>query len=207
MERTCCRAGVPAPTTHARIACPPAGALAAAPSLVAAQQYDSIVDAAKAKDLKLFLKMADATGFTPQLESPGFIGTVFAPTDDAVETALATAGTTMDQLLRNNSLAVDVIMYHVIPGQSVSSDNLQHDGTYTSMRGKPLTITKRCAPCTRWGSSHVPQALQLAARAPAVDGSRMPVAGRTHLRAPCLLPLLLSALAVTWPSTLAARRP
>jgi uncharacterized surface protein with fasciclin (FAS1) repeats len=87
--------------------------------------------------------MADKTGFTSQLESPGFIGTVFAPTNEAVQAALDAAGITKQQLMKNNTLLVDVIMYHVVPGDAISSDRLRHDGTYTSMRGKPLTISKR----------------------------------------------------------------
>lgn len=87
--------------------------------------------------------MADKTGFTPQLASPGFIGTVFAPTDEAVQEALDIAGISKQKLYSNNTLLVDVIMYHVVPGQAVSTNNLRNDGVYTSMRGKPLTITKR----------------------------------------------------------------
>lgn len=110
---------------------------------VQAKEYSSIAEAAKANNLKLFLEMADKTGFTPQLASPGFIGTVFAPTDAAVEEALEIAGVSKQKLYANNTLLVDIIMYHVVPGQAVTSDNLRNDGVYTSMRGKPLTITKR----------------------------------------------------------------
>lgn len=98
-------------------------------------------------ELTMFLEASNRiSGFTEQIKSPGFIGTVFAPTDDAIQAALDTAGVTKDQLFRNNSLLVDIVQYHVVPGDAISSERLKDDGVYTSMRGKQLTITKR------WGS-------------------------------------------------------
>lgn len=93
--------------------------------------------------MTLFTEAATKTGFLSQLQSPGFIGTVFAPTDEAFQYALDTANVTKKQLFDNNTLLVDVIMYHVVPGDSISSDRLRDDGKYTSMRGKALTISKR----------------------------------------------------------------
>jgi uncharacterized surface protein with fasciclin (FAS1) repeats len=107
-------------------------------------EYATIYDAAKANKLTMFLEASNRiSGFTEQIKSPGFIGTVFAPTDDAIQAALETAGVTKDQLFRNNSLLVDIVQYHVVPGDAISSDRLKNDGVYTSMRGKQLTITKR----------------------------------------------------------------
>lgn len=105
--------------------------------------YGSIAEALKANNMKLFTEAAEKTGFINQLKSPGFIGTVFAPTDDAFQFALDAANVTKKQLFANNTLLVDVIMYHVVPGDAISSDRLRDDGTYTSMRGKALTISKR----------------------------------------------------------------
>jgi uncharacterized surface protein with fasciclin (FAS1) repeats len=95
--------------------------------------------------MTMFSEAAQKTGFISQLQSPGFLGTVFAPTDEAFQAALDTANVTKQQLFDNNTLLVDIIMYHVIPGNAISSDRLMNDGQYTSMRGKALTITKRCA--------------------------------------------------------------
>lgn len=114
-------------------------AAAAAPG----QGYGSIAEALKANNMKMFTEAAETTGFINQLKSPGFIGTVFAPTDDAFQFALDAANVTKKQLFANNTLLVDVIMYHVVPGDAISSDRLRNDGTYTSMRGKALTISKR----------------------------------------------------------------
>ena len=108
--------------------------------------YDTIYDAAKANKLTMFLDASNRiSGFTEQIKSPGFIGTVFAPTDEAIQAALDTAGVTKNQLFKNNSLLVDIVQYHVVPGDAISSERLKNDGVYTSMRGKQLTITKRCA--------------------------------------------------------------
>jgi uncharacterized surface protein with fasciclin (FAS1) repeats len=107
-------------------------------------EYATIYDAAKANKLTMFLEASNRiSGFTEQIKSPGFIGTVFAPTDDAINAALDTAGVTKDQLFRNNSLLVDIVQYHVVPGDAISTARLTNDGVYTSMRGKQLTITKR----------------------------------------------------------------
>lgn len=107
-------------------------------------EYPSIAAAAKANKLKLFMEASDKIGFTSQIQSPGFIGTVFAPTDDAFQSALDIAGVTKQQLFKNNSLLVDIIQYHVVPGVAVSTEDMKNDQAYTSMRGKRLTITKRC---------------------------------------------------------------
>mgnify|MGYP001807482862 CR=1 FL=1 len=93
--------------------------------------------------MKLFTEAAEKTGFITQLQSPGFIGTVFAPTDDAFQFALDAANVTKKQLFSNNTLLVDVIMYHVVPGDAIATGRLRDDGRYTSMRGKALTISKR----------------------------------------------------------------
>lgn len=119
------------------------GPLLAAAAESAAAGYGSIAEALKANNMKLFTEAAEKTGFINQLKSPGFIGTVFAPTDDAFQFALDAANVTKKQLFNNNTLLVDVIMYHVVPGDAISSDRLRDDGTYTSMRGKALTISKR----------------------------------------------------------------
>jgi uncharacterized surface protein with fasciclin (FAS1) repeats len=107
--------------------------------------YGSIAAALKDNKMTMFTEAAQKTGFISQLQSPGFIGTVFAPTDEAFQAALDTANVTKKQLFDNNTLLVDIIMYHVVPGNAISSEFLANDGQYTSMRGKALTITKRCA--------------------------------------------------------------
>jgi uncharacterized surface protein with fasciclin (FAS1) repeats len=117
--------------------------LAAAAGDATPSGYGSIAEALKANDMNLFTEAAEKTGFINQLKSPGFIGTVFAPTDSAFQFALDAANVTKKQLFANNTLLVDVIMYHVVPGDAISSDRLRNDGTYTSMRGKALTISKR----------------------------------------------------------------
>ncbi|WIA34511.1 hypothetical protein OEZ86_012834 [Tetradesmus obliquus] len=117
--------------------------LVLAGAAVVQAEYDTIYDAAKANKLTMFLDASNRiSGFTEQIKSPGFIGTVFAPTDEAIQAALDTAGVTKNQLFKNNSLLVDIVQYHVVPGDAISSDRLKNDGVYTSMRGKQLTITK-----------------------------------------------------------------
>lgn len=117
--------------------------LALAAEDAAAQSYPSIAAALEGNNMKMFTEAAKKTGFLSQLQSPGFIGTVFAPTDDAFQFALDAANVTKKQLFDNNTLLVDVIMYHVVPGDSISTERLRDDGKYTSMRGKALTISKR----------------------------------------------------------------
>ncbi|KAF6260076.1 hypothetical protein COO60DRAFT_1700525 [Scenedesmus sp. NREL 46B-D3] len=117
--------------------------LVLASSALVQAEYATIYEAAVDNELTMFLEASNRiSGFTEQIKSPGFIGTVFAPTDDAIQAALDTAGVTKDQLFRNNSLLVDIVQYHVVPGDAISSERLKDDGVYTSMRGKQLTITK-----------------------------------------------------------------
>ena len=53
--------------------------------------YGSIAAALKENKMTMFTEAAQKTGFISQLQSPGFIGTVFAPTDEAFQAALAQA--------------------------------------------------------------------------------------------------------------------
>jgi uncharacterized surface protein with fasciclin (FAS1) repeats len=50
---------------------------------------------------------------------------------------------TPEQFYANNTLLVDVLMYHVVPGSARDVKQLSDKMVLTSMRGKPLTIAKR----------------------------------------------------------------
>lgn len=54
------------------------------------------------------------------LSGPGPF-TVFAPTNDAFAALLAELGVTKDQLLANQALLTQVLTYHVVPGQVLST--------------------------------------------------------------------------------------
>ena len=61
--------------------------------------------------------------------------TVFAPTDDAFLDLLDELGLTADELLNNEELVTEVLLYHVVRGRRDSSDVLSSDRIRTLQGG------------------------------------------------------------------------
>jgi uncharacterized surface protein with fasciclin (FAS1) repeats len=72
--------------------------------------------------------------------------TVFAPTNDAFEEALAALGITAEELLASDGLA-DILTYHVVPGNLLAGDVLAAveagggSATVETVNGAPITVT------------------------------------------------------------------
>jgi uncharacterized surface protein with fasciclin (FAS1) repeats len=65
--------------------------------------------------------------------------TVFAPTDEAFAAALDALGITAEELLANPALG-DILTYHVLPAEVMSSD-LDPEQTVETVQGEEVTIT------------------------------------------------------------------
>lgn len=64
--------------------------------------------------------------------------TVFAPTNAAFAAALEALGLTAEELLANTELLTQVLLYHVVPGQVLSSQLV--NGPIPTLQGAPLLI-------------------------------------------------------------------
>eukprot|EP01023_Acetabularia_acetabulum_P019920 TRINITY_DN2025_c0_g1_i4.p1 TRINITY_DN2025_c0_g1~~TRINITY_DN2025_c0_g1_i4.p1 ORF type:complete len:507 (-),score=74.64 TRINITY_DN2025_c0_g1_i4:345-1865(-) len=75
----------------------------------------SLQKVAKQQNLNIFLQIAAATGFSPDLSKDGFLATVLAPTDEAFEAAFEILGISLDQIEDYVLFLKDIIAYHIIP--------------------------------------------------------------------------------------------
>ncbi|MFH7024446.1 MAG: fasciclin domain-containing protein [Heteroscytonema crispum UTEX LB 1556] len=93
--------------------------------------------AAQAGSFKTLTKAVQAAGLTEQLKGQGPY-TVFAPTDAAFA---ALPKGTLDNLLKpeNKTKLVQLLGYHVIPGQVTSSQLTS--GQVATLEGNPVTVT------------------------------------------------------------------
>jgi transforming growth factor-beta-induced protein len=73
----------------------------------------------------------------------GALYTVFAPTNDAFETALTALGVTVEDMMTNPSTVLPILSYHLIPGRQPSSDLRANAGASfaTHQPGTTLEIT------------------------------------------------------------------
>ena len=78
-----------------------------------------------------------AAGLVPTLNGAGPF-TVFAPTDDAF--ALLTAGTVDDLLLDPMGALTDILLYHVVAANALSTD-LSNDQVITTLNGASVAVT------------------------------------------------------------------
>ncbi|EJD48452.1 FAS1 domain-containing protein, partial [Auricularia subglabra TFB-10046 SS5] len=93
----------------------------------------TLADVAQANNLSTVLEAVQQAGLTETLTGAKGI-TVFAPTNEALATALAALGNVTDR-----SLIATVLQNHVINGTTVYSTQLSKD--YTSAAGQPLKFT------------------------------------------------------------------
>eukprot|EP01025_Chloroclados_australasicus_P046785 TRINITY_DN5170_c0_g1_i1.p1 TRINITY_DN5170_c0_g1~~TRINITY_DN5170_c0_g1_i1.p1 ORF type:complete len:488 (+),score=41.10 TRINITY_DN5170_c0_g1_i1:36-1499(+) len=70
---------------------------------------------AKKEQLNTFLKIADITGNLENIEKPGFLGTVLAPTDAAFEALFGSLGITIDEVEDYVLFFKDLFSYHILP--------------------------------------------------------------------------------------------
>jgi uncharacterized surface protein with fasciclin (FAS1) repeats len=100
---------------------------------------DTIVDiAVDNPDFSILVAAVTEAGLVETLSGDGPF-TVFAPTDDAFEAALDALGITAEDLLANPALG-DILTYHVLSGEVMSSD-LEPTQTVATVQGEEVTIT------------------------------------------------------------------
>ena len=123
----------------------------AAPSAYAAPKGPTIIDVAKAVNAKTgeFSILIDAINAADPSVARTLSGngqfTVFAPTDAAFISLLDELGLTSDQVLDNQALVTNVLLYHVVRGNRDSADILASsrirtlEGGFLSQSGGVLT--------------------------------------------------------------------
>ncbi|MBK9181290.1 MAG: fasciclin domain-containing protein [Acidimicrobiales bacterium] len=100
---------------------------------------ETIVDiAAGNPDFSTLVAAVEAAGLAETLSGDGPF-TVFAPTNEAFDAALAALGVTAEELLADPALA-QILTYHVVPGMIMSTD-LQPEQTVATVEGSDVTIT------------------------------------------------------------------
>merc|ERR1712113_593549 len=109
------------------------------PAATPAPAPPSIVDTAVANGaFTVLVEALQEAELVDALSGPGPF-TVFAPTDTAFTALLAALNATKEELLARADLA-DILQYHVISGQVLSSD-LEATQDVTTLLGDPLTVT------------------------------------------------------------------
>jgi uncharacterized surface protein with fasciclin (FAS1) repeats len=106
---------------------------------------DSIADiAASNEDFSTLLAAVQAAGLTDALADPEATLTVFAPTNEAFEAALAALGITAEELLADTDTLTSILTYHVL-GEVVTSSDLAGAGMEeipeTTLTGEELIVT------------------------------------------------------------------
>jgi transforming growth factor-beta-induced protein len=105
----------------------------------AAMGDETIVDiAAGNPDFSILVAAVTEAGLVDTLSGDGPF-TVFAPTDAAFEAALDALGITAEELLENPALG-DILTYHVLPAEVMSSD-LEPTQTVATVQGEEVTVT------------------------------------------------------------------
>ena len=102
----------------------------------------NIVETADAAgDFTTLIAAAQAAGLDETLANDGPY-TVFAPTDEAFEAALADLGLTAEELLADTELLTSVLTYHVVEGEVPAADVVTLDGEEVeTVNGASVTIT------------------------------------------------------------------
>jgi transforming growth factor-beta-induced protein len=104
-----------------------------------ADDGETIVDiAAGNPDFSILVAAVTEAGLVDTLSGDGPF-TVFAPTDAAFEAALDALGITAEELLENPALG-DILTYHVLPAEVMSSD-LEPTQTVATVQGEEVTVT------------------------------------------------------------------
>ena len=107
-----------------------------------AEDPGTIVDVAAADgNFTTLVAAVEAAGLVDTLSGEGPF-TVFAPTDEAFDAALAELDLTADELLADTELLTSVLTYHVIAGEVPSSEVVTMDGeSVATVNGADVTIT------------------------------------------------------------------
>jgi uncharacterized surface protein with fasciclin (FAS1) repeats len=111
-----------------------------APSAAFAQEAEpSIVDiAVENEGFSTLVAAAQAAGLVDTLAGEGPY-TIFAPTNDAFEAALADLGISAADLLADEELLTAVLLYHVAPGEYFAGDVLA-EGSLTMADGNTADV-------------------------------------------------------------------
>jgi uncharacterized surface protein with fasciclin (FAS1) repeats len=88
--------------------------------------------------LSTLVSAVTAANLVDTLNGPGPF-TIFAPANGAFEKIPAD---TLNAVLADNAQLTDILTYHVIAGQQLSSAQLEEMGTATTVEGKALTFTE-----------------------------------------------------------------
>jgi uncharacterized surface protein with fasciclin (FAS1) repeats len=101
-----------------------------------------IVEIASANpEFSTLVAAVDAAGLVETLQGEGPF-TVFAPTNDAFDAALADLDLTADELLADTELLTSVLTYHVVEGEFFAADVVELDGQEVeTVNGESVTIT------------------------------------------------------------------
>ena len=106
-----------------------------------AAEMDIVETADAAGDFTTLIAAAQAAGLDETLAGEGPF-TVFAPTDEAFEAALADLDLTADELLADTELLTSVLTYHVVEGEVPASDVVTLDGEEVpTVNGASVLIT------------------------------------------------------------------
>ena len=106
-----------------------------------ATEMDIVETAAAAGDFTTLIAAAQAAGLDETLAGEGPF-TVFAPTDEAFEAALADLDLTAEELLADTELLTSVLTYHVVEGEVPASDVVTLDGEEVpTVNGASVLIT------------------------------------------------------------------
>ena len=103
----------------------------------------TIVDvAAGNEDFSTLVAAVQAAGLVDALSDPEAELTVFAPTNDAFEAALAELDLTADELLADTELLTEILTYHVVDGIVDSTAAFAADGTdVPTLQGATIAVS------------------------------------------------------------------
>jgi len=90
--------------------------------------------------LETLVAAVTAADLVETLSNPDLEATVFAPTNEAFEAALATLGLTLDELVADVETLTTVLTYHVVPVKALSTD-LSDEQVLPTLAGDDLTLT------------------------------------------------------------------
>ena len=98
-------------------------------STTEAMMEETVLDIAAAnEDFSTLAAAVEAAGLQDALSDPGATLTVFAPTNEAFEAALASLGLTAEELLADTETLTAILTYHVL-GDIVTSSDIAAAGT------------------------------------------------------------------------------
>jgi transforming growth factor-beta-induced protein len=107
----------------------------------AVEELDIVDTAAGIEDFTTLVAAVDAADLVDTLKGEGPF-TVFAPTNEAFETALADLGLTAEELLADTETLTSILTYHVVAGEVPAADVVTLDGQdVETVNGASVTIT------------------------------------------------------------------